>query len=229
MNNDINPDIKPYYALANGIAKTFGSICEVVLHDLSHPKTSVIYVKNGHITGRKVGDGIRDLLLDVLSSKNFKEDGLFNYESTPIKGRKTIKSSTMVIRNAKDELIGAICLNIDISAIKDAGKFFEEFAYFNHYEASPKEKIEIDGNDVIQIIEQLIDQTVKESEIPTSHMKKEDFIRMIHFMDSKGVFLIKGAVEKVAEKLGISKYTVYGYLKEVAQLKKQPGSYNDKK
>jgi predicted transcriptional regulator YheO len=31
-------------------------------------------------------------------------------------------------------------------------------------------------------------------------------------MDKKGVFLIKGAVEKVAEKLNISKVTVYSYL-----------------
>jgi predicted transcriptional regulator YheO len=34
-------------------------------------------------------------------------------------------------------------------------------------------------------------------------------------MDQKGIFLIKGAIDKVAEKLNISKVTVYSYLDEI--------------
>lgn len=34
-------------------------------------------------------------------------------------------------------------------------------------------------------------------------------------MDQRGVFLVKGAIDRVAEKLGISKVTVYSYLDEV--------------
>ena len=34
-------------------------------------------------------------------------------------------------------------------------------------------------------------------------------------MDDKGVFLIKGAIDKVAERLNISKVTVYSYLDEI--------------
>ena len=34
-------------------------------------------------------------------------------------------------------------------------------------------------------------------------------------MDSRGVFLVKGAIDRVAEKLQISKVTVYSYLDEV--------------
>ena len=43
-------------------------------------------------------------------------------------------------------------------------------------------------------------------------LKRKDKIELIQFMDKKGVFLIKGAIEKVAEKLNISKVTVYSYL-----------------
>ena len=40
-------------------------------------------------------------------------------------------------------------------------------------------------------------------------------LNVIAFMDSKGLFLVKGAVDRVAEKLGISRVTVYSYLEEV--------------
>ena len=43
--------------IMKGIAKQFGSNCEVVLHD--HKKglhKSIIAIENGQVTGRKVGD-----------------------------------------------------------------------------------------------------------------------------------------------------------------------------
>ena len=33
--------------------------------------------------------------------------------------------------------------------------------------------------------------------------------------DSKGIFLMKGSIEKAAEKLGVNKVTIYSYLDEV--------------
>lgn len=38
---------------------------------------------------------------------------------------------------------------------------------------------------------------------------------MIRFMETRGVFLVKGAIDRVSEKLGISKVTVYSYLDEI--------------
>ena len=46
-------------------------------------------------------------------------------------------------------------------------------------------------------------------------MRRHEKIELIRFMDEKGIFLMKGSVEKVAEQLGISKVTVYSYLDEV--------------
>lgn len=45
--------------LAAGIAAQFGSNCEVVIHDVSsnHPDHSIVHIENGHVSGRKVGDG----------------------------------------------------------------------------------------------------------------------------------------------------------------------------
>ena len=47
--------------LAKGIASQFGPNCEVVVHDLAtnDPERSIVAIENGHVTGRKAGDGAR--------------------------------------------------------------------------------------------------------------------------------------------------------------------------
>lgn len=39
-------------------------------------------------------------------------------------------------------------------------------------------------------------------------------VELVKFMDEKGVFLVKGAIEKVAGIMGVSKVTIYSYLDE---------------
>ena len=43
--------------LADGIAAQFGDKCEVVIHDVNNMDHSIVYIVNGHVSGRKVGDG----------------------------------------------------------------------------------------------------------------------------------------------------------------------------
>ena len=65
----------------------------------------------------------------------------------------------------------------------------------------------------MEIMTELVDRII--SEVPESQMNRDRRIELIRFMDQRGVFLVKGAIERVAEKLGISKVTVYAYLDEV--------------
>jgi len=46
-------------------------------------------------------------------------------------------------------------------------------------------------------------------------MNREEKVLAIRFMEQKGMFLIKGVVDKVAARMGISKVTVYSYLDEI--------------
>ena len=45
--------------IAAGIAAQFGDKCEVVIHDVasSHPEHTIVHIENGHVSGRKIGDG----------------------------------------------------------------------------------------------------------------------------------------------------------------------------
>ncbi|WP_019552748.1 helix-turn-helix transcriptional regulator [Propionispira raffinosivorans] len=201
-----NKALETYIPIANLIAQTFGKNCEVVLHDLSIPQNSVVYTVNNHVTGRQVGQPFEHLIKDVLLSKNFENDCTANYRTTTIAGKK-IKSSTALLRDAKGEVIGALCVNYDLSPLNDMKILLDEFM------DTQQEKIEATVepfDNVIEIVEDLINKMIGNSSVTT--LKRKDKIELIQFMDKKGVFLIKGAIEKVAEKLNISKVTVYSYL-----------------
>ncbi len=46
-------------------------------------------------------------------------------------------------------------------------------------------------------------------------MNKESKMKLLKFLDEKGVFLIKKSGERLCELLSISKFTLYNYLDEI--------------
>ncbi len=205
----MNNELVKYISIANVIAQTFGKHCEVVIHDLSIPQNSVVYTVNNHVTGRKVGQSFEHLIKDVLLSKKFEHDCTANYVTITEDGRK-IKSSTALIRNSENKVIGALCINYDLEHLHNMKNFLDEFMAAEQEE--PKNIVEPFEN-IMEIVDDLIDKIIGNTQIET--LKRKDKIELISFMDKKGLFLIKGAVEKTAEKLQISKVTVYSYLDEI--------------
>lgn len=203
--------IKKFFPVAEAVAEMFGSRCEVVLHDLTRPQSSVIYTKNGDVTGRKVGESFRHLIYQVLRSDRFKNDYVSNYKTTTIDGR-TIKSTTALIRDEKGVIAGAFCINFDIDDLQKADNFLNEFIRLED-EDIPREESEV--NNVWDIVSDLIKYAVEDFPVPISEMDKEDKIKIVSFLYDKGLFLIKGAMDEVARSLNVSKVTIYGYLEEI--------------
>jgi len=205
----MNAELKKYIPIANMIAKTFGKQCEVVIHDLSIPQNSVVYTLNNHVTGRQIGQSFEHLVKEVLLSKNFDGDCTANY-MTVIKDGREIKSSTTLLRDSGGKPIGALCINVDVKPLKDAMSFLGDL--LNVEQAKPEVEVEPFSN-VMEIVDDLIDKIIDQDNV--DNLKRKDKLDLIQFMDDKGVFLIKGAIDKVAERLNISKVTVYSYLDEI--------------
>lgn len=55
MGSKLHPTLKAFIPFVKGLAETFGSNCEVVLHDFSDLQHSIIAIENGHVTGRSLG------------------------------------------------------------------------------------------------------------------------------------------------------------------------------
>lgn len=207
---EVSNELKPYVPVVNMIARTFGNNCEVVLHDLSFPRRSVVYVANGHVTGREVGQPINHLFTVVLKSKDFKDDYLCNYTIKNIKGE-DIKSSTVLVRNSSGTVIGALCINFDTTVLEGVSAFISDILRPGIKE---EVKIEDEPHDTVsEITNDLIKKIIGNANLEA--LNRNQKVDLIEFMDGKGIFLIKGSVETVASMMNISAVTVYSYLDAV--------------
>ncbi|KIH70853.1 helix-turn-helix transcriptional regulator [Salinicoccus roseus] len=204
--------LEGFIPVAKSNAKMFGPNCEVVIHDLTHPQNSVMFTVNNHVTGREVGQSFDHLVKTVLQDEDFKEDHLSGYTFTTEDGR-LIRSSTSLIRDSERKVIGAYCVNFDVDALNRMQQFMDDFLPAQADAQVEAHEADEDLENVEEIVDQLIQQIIKNSVHPS--MKRHEKVELIRFMEEKGIFLMKGSVEKVASLLGISKVTVYSYLDEI--------------
>lgn len=204
--------------VADGIAAQFGSNCEVVLHDLSmHPDQSIVYIVNGHISGRKVGDGASQVVMEQLESNNPEPKDHFCYLMKTPDG-KILKSSTVYIRNRKGKVSAILSINYDISKLMIVESALNELISTGEPQQTEPERI-VNINDVL---EDLIQQSVALVGKPVALMNKDDKVRAIQFLNQNGAFLVTKSGDKIAKYFGISKYTLYSYIDT-----KQEGKQHD--
>lgn len=195
--------------IAKGIAAQFGSRCEVVVHDVSGKGTSdsIVAIENGHVSGRKVGDGASHVALEqVLSGGVAPEDHLSYLTKTP--DGKILKSSTMYIRGKGGKVSAILGINFDISALLMVDNAVRELITPQDIDSREPEKI-INVND---LLDELIEQSVALVGKPVALMNKEDKMRAIGFLSQSGAFLVTKSGDKVSKYFGISKYTLYSYI-----------------
>jgi predicted transcriptional regulator YheO len=215
-----HPIIKSLIPIVKTIAATFGKNCEIVLHDFSGPQHSIILIENGHVTGRKIGDPITDFALASWREGGFgeaKEDKLLNYKTKTKDGR-ILKSSSVFIKDEKNKIVGCLCINYDMTGHLMYKNIIDEFCTINELN---EEKEESFVKDVDEILDNIIGKAIKEINRPISLMQKEDNLRVVEIVDKKGGFMIKGSIDQLAQKLNVSRYTIYNYLDELKIRKKE--------
>ena len=65
---------------------------------------------------------------------------------------------------------------------------------------------------VTELLDSLIDHAIAEIGKPVVMMTKEDKIKVVHYLNEAGAFLITRSGDRVASVLGISKFTLYKYM-----------------
>ena len=195
--------------LAKGIAAQFGSNCEVVVHDVgsNQSNSSIVAIENGHVSGRKVGDGASHVALEQLLDSDAQPQDHLNYLTKTPDG-KILKSSTMYIRGKNGKVVAILGINYDISSLIMMEKSVHELISTAAEERGEPEKI-INVND---LLDELIEQSVALVGKPVAMMNKEDKMRAIGFLSENGAFLVTKSGDKVAKYFGISKYTLYSYI-----------------
>ncbi len=204
--------IEFYLQLAKSLARQFGPNCEVVVHDLKSGDVehSIVAIENGHVTGRKVGDGPSHVVLEALKGAPQKLRDHLGYLTRTEDGR-ILKSSTIYIRNEAERPVGIFSINYDITRMLSMG---QELSRFTATEDLAQPVPEAIAKNVSDLLTELIRRSVALVGKPAALMNKEERVRAVHFLDQSGAFLITRSGDRVCKLFGISKYTLYNYLEE---------------
>lgn len=199
-----------YKRLAKALATEFGENCEVLVHDLTggDPEHTIVAIENGHVSQRQQGDGPSQVALEAMHAEHPEE--LKDRTGYLLKTRdgRILKSSTVYIRGEGEKIEGIFSINHDITDLIMAQKAVDSLL---HHDEEKKEPRAIPQN-VNELLEDLIEQSVEAVGKPVAMMNKADKIQAIDFLNKAGAFLVTKSGDKISRYFGISKYTLYAYL-----------------
>ena len=200
--------------LAHGLAIQFGSSCEIAIHDLKTKdlEKSIVYIENGHISNRQIGDGPSGIVLETLQSDPSTIHDKLSYLTKTEDGR-ILKSSTFYIRDDDGSISYIFSLNYDITAFTAASTAIQSLI-------ATKDKLpDLTGDsprqithNVNELLDLLIEQAVAKVGKPVAMMNKDDKVAVVQYLDHAGAVLITKSGDKVSSYLGISKFTLYSYM-----------------
>lgn len=202
-------------SIIEGLAKHFGTNCEFVVHDYSKEfGSTIVAITNGEVTGRSVGKGGTDIGLRVMKGQK-ADDGRYNYISQTQDGR-FLRSSTIYLKNDDGEVLGTLCINLDITKLINAKNFLDEFINFGKNDSSVETVV---FKNVEDMLLSMINESITYIGTPVALMTREQKVEGIRYLDKRGAFKIKNAGNIVANYYDVSKYTIYNYLNEIGIVK----------
>ncbi len=223
----MNKLLKPYASLVEYLGFVLGPSYEVVLYDIENKDMSIVAIANGFISGRSLFDPITDKNLKLLDK--IKEDNknfYVNYNSYSRDGKR-LRGSSFYIKNEKGDLVGILCINFDDSKYVELTHDIlglchpDALLSKNSYEQIDDHYYDEDtehyGKSITDIAKNIVLSTIEHKKIPIEDMTKDDKIKIVTELNSKGVFLLKGAISAVAKLMNTSDATLYRYLSEVVE------------
>ncbi|NNN28929.1 transcriptional regulator [Streptomyces sp. S3(2020)] len=192
--------------VVDGLVATFGPVCEVVLHDYRDPDRSVVALA-GSVTGRAVGGAMSEIGMRIVARGDAAGDEL-NYVTRTQSGR-TVKSSTMVLRDSTGTVFGALCVNLDVTAASEAHALLGALAGIA---GTPVElPVTAFGDDIDSVVDAILDTHRHQ---PWGALARTERLALFRSLDDRGVFAVRRAIEQVAARLGISRASAYSYLSQ---------------
>ena len=206
--NSVEEHLPVLKSIIEGFGKHFGDNVEFVIHDYAKDfDSTIVAISNGNVTGRSVGQSGTSIGLKMLQGLE-KSDGRFNYFTQTHDGR-FLRSSTIYLKNEEGKVIGAVCVNIDITTIVNADNVLKGLIGMEQEETKTETIV---FNKVEDLLISMIHESIAYIGTPVALMTKQQKINGINYLARCGALRIKNAGEEIAKHYDISKYTIYNYL-----------------
>jgi predicted transcriptional regulator YheO len=195
--------------VAQGLGETFAPFCEVVVHDLLHPKHAIVAIHNS-LSGRQVGEPTTELGLARIGDADYPSI-LANYPNHFVDGRQA-KSTSIGIKDSTGRYVAALCINVDLTLFRGLQGMLTQFGTLDP-NAAPKESLDPAGADAIR---SRIDRFAARLATTPRSLKADDRRTLLQELKQSGCLDVRRSMEIVAQHLGVSRATVYGDAKEPA-------------
>lgn len=198
---------------ARGIAAMFGPNCETLVHDMTRPGHPILAIYNGTVTGRDIGS-TADIFGDIGDYDEtvyFKKD--YTNQLVLSRDGRTLKSSTFNV--VGEDYHFALGINMDITHMVRATQMLSEMS------ATSGELQQTLMQDARSQLEELLRECVSAVGKDPAQMKKTDRMRIIRMLYKRRAFTYQKSVAIVAERLNVSRYTVYKYMHELEEAEKK--------
>ena len=94
----MNETVRRFLPMVDFLEQILGKNSEIVLHDFSDPDHAIVDIRNGIVSGRKVGGPATDLALKIMHDAKYRDlPFITGYEGRGA-GGKTLESATYFIR-----------------------------------------------------------------------------------------------------------------------------------
>ena len=200
----MNETVRRFLPMVDFLEQILGKNSEIVLHDFSDPDHAIVDIRNGIVSGRKVGGPATDLALKIMHDAKYRD--------------LTLQSATYFIRE-NDEIVGMLCVNTDLSTVRSINAMAQQLMAC--FDAAPTrtEPAPIEVESLSESTQELIDRSIAEllsaRGLDVASLGQSDRVDVIRHLNGNGVFMLKGAVACAATALGISEPSVYRYLQKV--------------
>ena len=194
---------------ARGLAMMLGPNCETIVHDMTRPGHPILAIYNGTVTGREIGSTV-DIFGDIgdydptlYSNRDYVNQLVLSRDG------RMLKSSTFNV--VGDDFHFALGINIDITGLARAQQTLSELT------ATSGELQQTLMQDARSQLEELLRECISAVGKEPSEMKKTDRMRIIRMLYKRRAFTYQKSVAVVAERLCVSRYTVYKYMHELEE------------
>lgn len=208
-----------YIRVAEMLDRMFAPMIEVLIHDASQPKHSIIAIYNGKITGRKVGDPNTDFGLKKI--KGLISQDSHNHMNRSPDGN-LLKSSSIAIRDTKGKMIGEFCVNMNVSYFDNMKILLDGLLTFEDNNNLAIENFHHFNNE--RDLKSEIKRILIDESLSVKILSKDDKKTILRIALEKGLQSKRRFIQTFADELQLTKPTLYKYIREIESIAKSKES-----
>ena len=219
VEHEMNPQLRPFVQIVNTLAVVLGDEYEILLHDTGQLESSIVACANGHVTGRNLGSPMTGYGLELLNSGKFeKNNGVYTYMARANNGT-LIKCGVIGLKDEDGRIIGLLCIHVNIEKALVLKKMLDTFFSVSDTAEKDEPINEFFGLEIEDVFSNALNEIKSSIKKPFSELSKHEKKEVVRILQGKGFFMMKGAVDYVANEMGNSKFTIYAYIRELEREK----------